>query len=334
MNAGPQQFLGVSDATDRAGELASEFGDILGRAIGQGRLGLGPDEFIRVEFWSVGRKRLDMKPVVLAQEVLDDDAFVDRASIPKQHHRSPQMPKQIAQESNDLHTRDVGCVQAQIEAKSYPAGRDGDSGDGGDPITPVAVSEDRGLSDRCPGLANVRNEEEAAFVEEGEMGPKSLGFFLYAATWISSTGRSLPRLFAWPDVPVSAMSTPSSASLAKHGPGGRGPQNAARSASLCAAGSTNPLRIQLPEPPVSGVAAVRASAVVTTAAAFPTQAWAAERSPHPPESSEPSAPPSLWKHSRSRPPIDRSCQHGATSWRGTSVPPAVEGFLGVSCPIG
>ena len=33
---------------------------------------------------------------------------------------------------------------------------------------------------------------------------------------------------------------------------------------------------------------------MTTAAAFPTQVWAAEHSPHPPESSAPSAPPS-WK---------------------------------------
>src|SRR3989338_3132197 len=274
-----------------------------------------------------------MKPVMLAQEVLDDDAFVDGASIPKQHHRSPQMPKQIAQESHDLHTRDVGAVEAEIKAKSYPAGRDGDSGDGGDPITPVAVSEDRGLSDRRPGLAHVRNEEKAAFVEEGEMGPKSLGFFLYAATCISSTRRWLPRLSGWPGVPVSATSILNSPSPARRGPGDSGFQNAARSVSQCAAGSTNPLCIQLPEPPVSGVAEVRASAVVTTAAAFPMQAWAAEHSPHPPQSSEPSAPASLWRHSRSRPPIDMSCQHGATSWRGASVPPAVEGFLEVSCPI-
>ena len=210
----------------------SEFDDILGRAVGQGALGLGPDEFVRVEFRSIGWEELDIEPPLLAQEVLDDEAFVDRASIPKQHHRAPQVPKQTSQEPHDLHPRDVGAVETEIESKPPPTGRDGDSGDRGDPIMPVAVSEDRGLPNRRPGLADIRHEEEAAFIEKGEMGPKSSGFFLYLATSLFSTGRWLARPAVWHGAPASATSIVNSPSLARHGPGG----SEFQSASACARG--------------------------------------------------------------------------------------------------
>ena len=65
IDAGPQELLGVANPMDRAGELLSEFDDILGHPIGQGALGLGPNKFIRVEFWGVGWEELDMKSPVL-----------------------------------------------------------------------------------------------------------------------------------------------------------------------------------------------------------------------------------------------------------------------------
>lgn len=36
-----------------------------------------------------------VKPCVRAQEVLDDDARVDGAAVPKEHHRSTQMPEKV-----------------------------------------------------------------------------------------------------------------------------------------------------------------------------------------------------------------------------------------------
>ena len=296
-------------------------------------LALAPHPLHGVQFRGIRRKPLDFErgPEMVPQVVYRRAMGIQ----PITHHN--QITPQVASNTNQKRTHglcsDVLFVDFKIQPtfsanRRYTQRRDDRQ------TTPARPAPQNGcFSHRCPRTTNQGLKHKSRFINEYDAFESSLGFFLYAATCISSTRRWLARLSGWPGVPVSATSILNSPSPARRGPGDSGFQNAARSVSQCAAGSTNPLCIQLPEPPVSGVAAVCASAVVTTAAAFPMQAWAAEHSPHPPESSEPSAPASLWRHSRSRPPIDMSCQHGATSWRGASVPPAVEGFLEVSCPI-
>ena len=169
-------------------------------------LGLGPDKLVRVELRGVGREPIDVKPCVLAQEVLDDDALVDGAAVPEQHRWPPQMTKQVPQESDDLHAGDVLAVETEVKPKALASGGYREGGDCGNAIPPIAVPEYGGLPDRCPGLADVRDEEKSAFVEECEVGTKSFGFFLYPATRVSSSGRWLSRPFVWLDVPASAKS--------------------------------------------------------------------------------------------------------------------------------
>ena len=160
---------------------------------------------------------MDVKSCVLAQEVLDDDARVDGAAVPQEHHRPTQMPEKVAQEPDNLHAGDVDRVETKVQPEMLPRWGHGDTGDDGDAIPSIAVFEQRGLSDRRPGLADVRDEEEAAFVEEDEMGPKSLGCFLSAAARVSSSARWRSRPVAAPAAPASDTSSPSPASLATHG---------------------------------------------------------------------------------------------------------------------
>lgn len=217
MDAGPQQPLGPANAVDRTAQLRPKLGDVVWRTIGESVLGLGPDKLVRVELRGVGREPIDVKPCVLAQEVLDDDALVDGAAVPQEHHRSTQMPEKVAQEPDNLHAGDVDRVETKVQPEMLPGWGHGDTGDDGYAIPSIAVFEQRGLSDRRPGLADVRDEEEAAFVEEDEMGPKSLGFFLSAATRVSSSARWRARPVAAPAAPASDTSSPSPASPATHG---------------------------------------------------------------------------------------------------------------------
>ena len=108
-------------------------------------------------------------------------------------------------------------METTVQPEMLPGWGHGDTGDDGDAIPSIAVFEQRGLSDRRPRLADVRDEEEAAFVEEDEMGPKSLGFFLSAATRVSSSARWRARPVAAPAAPASDTSSPSPASPATHG---------------------------------------------------------------------------------------------------------------------
>lgn len=318
---------------NRAAEAVPKFSDISWRAIRQSALGMGPDEFVRVEFRGVRREAINTEPFVLSEKLTDDDTPVDRAAIPQEHDRTAQMPQEMAQETNDLHAGDVGCVETEVKPKTFARGRHGDGGDGRYAVPPIAVSEDGGLTDRRPGLADVGNEEEPAFVEEDEMGPKFSGFFLYAATRLASSGRWPPRPFAGPGAPVFATSIPSSASPATHGPGGSGSRTVVRSVWLCDAGSIAGLRILPPGDLVPATVAACASGAATAAVDARASVWAGAHRCRPGESSGPSAPQSLWRSSGSQPQTDTFCQSAARQRRGIFALRVVEGFHVVSCPI-
>lgn len=333
MNAGPKKSLGVSDAVDCAAESACKFNDVLGRTVGQDAFGLGPHELVRVKLRGIGREPMHLEPLVAAQKLLNDDAPVDGAAIPKEYNRPAQVPEKVAQESDDFHTGDVGAVQTEVKSKPLVHRGYGDGRDGRNPIPLVAVSEDGRLPDRCPGLADVRDEEEPAFVEKYEMGPKSSGFFLYPATRVSSSGRWFPRLCVWPDVPASATSIRDSSSPATHGPGGSESRSAFLSAWQSAAGSRGLSCILLRKRLFPAVAAACASATGRTVADAQVLASAVERLPRLGESSGPNALQSLSRSLESRPQTDTSCQLAVELRLDVFVLRAAEGYHGVAYPI-
>ena len=318
---------------DSGTEAASKLNDILWRTVGQRVFGFGPDKLIRIELWGIGWKSMHMEPLVLANEFLDDDTPMDGAAIPEQHNRSAQMAQQVTQESDDLHPGNIGTVETEVESKSLARRGDGDGGDGRNPLPAVAVSKDRGTADRCPSLAHVRNEEESAFVEEYEMGPKSLGFFLTPATPASSSVRWLARFSAWPGVPAFAMSILNPSSLATHDQSDRECRNVSRSAWQFAAESIVLWYIPLRQHHAPTVVGAAVFATWTTVAGAQGLVWAARRLPRLGESPGPNAPRSLSKRSASRPQTGTSCQPATELRLDVFVLLIVGGSHGVACPI-
>jgi hypothetical protein len=215
---------------DSAAQPRSQLDDVLWCTIGQSEFGFGPHKLIGIKLWGIGWKSMHLEALVLANELLDDDAPVDRAAIPEQYNRSAQVPQKVTQEPDDLHPRNIGAVETEVKSKALARWGDGNGGDGRNPLSRIAVSEDRGMADRRPGLAHVRDEEESAFVEEDEMGPKSSGFFLTRATAASSSVRWLARFSAWLGAPASATSILDPSSLATHDRSDRESRNVSRSA--------------------------------------------------------------------------------------------------------
>ena len=301
-----------------------------GRTIGQRVFGFGPHKLIGIELWGIGWKSMHHEPLVLANELLDDDAPVDGAAIPEQHNRSAQMAQEVTQEADDLHPRNIGAVETEVKSKPLARRRDGDCGDGRNPLPAVAVFEDRSIADRRPGLAHVRDEEESAFVEKYEMGPKSLGFFLTPATAAFSSARWLARFSAWPGVPASATSILDPSSLATHDRSDRESRNVSRSAWQFAAESIalwySPPRQHL-APTVPGACAF---ATWTTVAGAQASVWPAGLLPHLGESPAPNAPRSLSKRSASRLQTGTFCQLAAELRLDVFVLLVVEGFHGVA----
>lgn len=333
MDARPQQLLRPTNSVDRSAQLRPERSDMRGCSIGQRMLCLGPDEFIRVEFWSVRGEAMNMKPLMLLDEVTDDDASVDGAAIPKEHNRPTQVPKEVSQESDDLHTCDIDRVESEEQAETLAGWGHGHAGDDGNPIPAIAVLENRGLPNRCPGPADMRDEEQSAFVEEYEMGPKSLGFFLYAANRVSSNVQWRSRPAVAPAAPASGKSNPIHGVPATHVLDGNASRSVSRSAWLRAAGSTGRSSIPRTGIPLPATATSAASAMASISGGGRRQVWGGVPSIRPCDEPGPSVPPNLSKNSESQRLIDRLCRTEAERWPASFVSVAARGFLEVSCLI-
>src|ERR1035437_2208816 len=130
-----------------------------------------------------------MKPLLAGQKLFDDISPVDGASIPHQFDVSTQVAQEMPQELEHLLALDVGDMELGVEPQTLALRRHGDTGNSRDPLPGVAVPEQGSLAHRRPGLGDVGNKQESAFIEERQMGVTLLGFFLYAARWSSSIAR-------------------------------------------------------------------------------------------------------------------------------------------------
>jgi hypothetical protein len=119
------------------------------------------------------------------------------------------MAKQMFEESVDIQSRKIPSAKLKVQGQTFPFWGYGQSIDGRNTILFVKVVQKGGLPFRGPGPRNVRNEQKARFIKEDQMGPTSVGVFLYGANGTASNERSLPRLFVKLVAPASDSSTPS-----------------------------------------------------------------------------------------------------------------------------
>ena len=174
-------MLRSPQSADGAAERLRELAEVLRGAIGQLLLGVGPHKLVRVEFGRVGGKGVDVEPRSAPKELAHEPALVDRASVPEEDHLAAQVPQEVPEKPDDLHARDVGGVEVDIQPQAAIGRRRRKGRDGGDPVVPVAVAREGGAAAGRPGLAEVRDEQKSAFVEEREMGATPSGVFLYGA---------------------------------------------------------------------------------------------------------------------------------------------------------
>ena len=174
-------MLRSPESAKRAVQRVRELADVLGGAVGQLLLGVRPHKLVRVELGRVRGEAVDVEPGAALKELAHDPALVDRASVPEEDHLAAQVPQEVPEKPDDLHARDVGGVEVDIQPQAAIGRGHREGRDGGDPVAPVAVAREGSEAAGRPGLAEVRDEQEPAFVEEREMGATSSGVFLYGA---------------------------------------------------------------------------------------------------------------------------------------------------------
>ena len=150
---------------------------------------------------------------------------------------SPEMPEKMPQEREDVQPIEVAGSQADI--KRHPLSLRGyrKSVDGRNPVLLVEITQQRRLSPECPSPFDVRDEQEPTFIEEYQVSPQHLGFFLYAAISAVSTWQSLLRFAARLFFPASGNLVPGWLGVSKHGTGDTSLQSSCGSAERHAATS-------------------------------------------------------------------------------------------------
>lgn len=185
-------------------------------------LELVPDLFGRVEFRGVFRKPFGLKARVVQQHLPDRRPFVDLAPVPQQDDRAGHVTQKLSQERGHMHGLEVVLPETGIQS-DVPADRaDREGGQGRDAVVLVAVGNPWSLTLRAPRPSARRNEQKAALIQEGQMGPKFSRLFLYAATCIASSVRRRPRRIARASVPAPGRTTGTAATAATHGWGDSG----------------------------------------------------------------------------------------------------------------
>ncbi len=161
--------------------------------------GVGPDGFVGVELWGVGRKKLEMQPGELRADFPDPFSFVNARVVPDDEDVPAKVTQQVAEKFAHLIVADVLGVTAEVQADAPAPGSHGEARDHGDAIMPVAMMKEGGLAARSPGLSHRGNQEEARLVDEDDVGtqPRSVFFrrgqFLRFQRSMTSSFRSSAR---------------------------------------------------------------------------------------------------------------------------------------------
>lgn len=112
---------------------------------------------------------------------------------------------------------DISLLQMVVQPHTSVLRRNRESRDRGNPISSVAMMQDRCVSSRRPCSSHMGNEQKPAFIEKCQVGAIREGFFLSPATVSSSSALSPSRFFPVHDVPASGNSIPTRSAPARDG---------------------------------------------------------------------------------------------------------------------
>lgn len=150
--------------------------------VGQISFSMSPHLFHWIQFGRIPWKSIDMEPRFTPNKCLDFFASVNFASIPNDEHMAPQMTQQLTQERDDRLTGDIVAVKPCIKTQPASSRRNGQNTNHRYFVPPITVPQDGRLAYGSPRPTDIGNQQEPALVEKAQMGPKSFGLFLYAAS--------------------------------------------------------------------------------------------------------------------------------------------------------
>jgi hypothetical protein len=101
----------------------AELAKIVRCSIGECTVSLGPHVLGRIELRRVRREVVDVESWMLGEERADLASSMDRATIPKQVDRTPQMAQELAEEGLNVETAESAGPTAEVKRHPPPLGR-------------------------------------------------------------------------------------------------------------------------------------------------------------------------------------------------------------------
>ena len=174
---------------------------VLRHAVGGVALEVVPCRFDRIEFRGILRKEFRLQARVVQEHLSNDRPLMDLALVPHQDDRPGHMLQEAPQDRPHVDGLEVLVLKRDIDTDPLADRADGKDSQRRDAVVPVVVVDHRRFALGPPGSPARGDEQKAAFIQEGQMGPKSSRVFLYAASDSASNGRWPPRRAAWPAIP-------------------------------------------------------------------------------------------------------------------------------------
>lgn len=122
------------------------------------------------------------------------------AVVQKRNHLPVQVSKDLAKKQANIRLPDVVVGEHAVQPQAVTARADRKARDDRNPIISEPVPDQRGLTDRSPGLSDRGSEQESGFIDENQVGNQPLGVFfilfqlLFFHCWMASSLRSKARL--------------------------------------------------------------------------------------------------------------------------------------------
>ena len=192
------------DVSKRAAKATAQRDDVVRATVGETPFGVGPDGFVGVELWGIGRKVFEMQSGELMADFSNPFSFVNTGVVPDHDDVPAEVAQQVPEEFADLAVPDVRGVALEVQADAPTAGCKGDARDHGNAIMSVAMMKDGRLAARSPGLSHRGDQEEARLVDEDDVGtqPRSVFFTLgqvrrFQRSMASSSRSSARRSGFW-----------------------------------------------------------------------------------------------------------------------------------------
>lgn len=176
-DAGPQQVRRVAEPGEGGHDLRHQVGHGVRSAVRQLGFGVPPHPLVRIQLRPGAGERLQPQPWAAPQDRAEQRSAMNRAGVPEDDDRAPEMAQELAEKGADIGRPDIGTVELEVEAALPSPGAEREGRNNGQAIVALPVAEERRLAPRGPRPSDRGDQEEPGFVDEDEVGAQPRGVF-------------------------------------------------------------------------------------------------------------------------------------------------------------